>query len=144
MVISASAIPAEMPARPPEAPAAAMPVKAFTIPIVVPSRPTNGAVAPTVASTPRPRLNSASVISIWRSTARSAELMSAEVMVARSWIRGFTSPSAPPSTRATWLFWFFSDRAIACSRFSSWMARENSGANFRVACWLLLDLDQLR
>ena len=64
VVISASAIPAEMPARPPDAPAAAMPVKAFTIPIVVPSRPTNGAVAPTVASTPRPRLNSDSVISI--------------------------------------------------------------------------------
>ena len=33
-----------------------MPVKALTIPIVVPSRPTNGAVAPTVASTPEAAL----------------------------------------------------------------------------------------
>ena len=56
VVMSASATPAEIAERPPE-PDAAMPVKAFTIPIVVPSRPTNGAVAPTVASTPRPRFS---------------------------------------------------------------------------------------
>ena len=110
-----------------------MPVKAFTIPIVVPRRPTNGAVAPTVASMPVPRLNSASTISIWRSTARSAELMSAAVMVARSRSSGFTSASASPSTRETWLFLFFSAREIAWSRFSSWMARENCGANLRVS-----------
>ena len=102
-----------------------MPVKAFTIPIVVPRRPTNGAVEPTVARSPVPRLNSESTISIWRSTARSAELMSAAVMVARSRSRGFTSARASPRTRETWLFLFFSAREMAWSRFSSWMAREN-------------------
>ena len=56
-----------------------MPWKAFTMPIVVPSRPTNGAVAPVVASTARPRFISTSCMSISRSTARSAELMSATV-----------------------------------------------------------------
>ena len=55
VVMSASAIPAEMPARPPDAPCAAMPAKAFTIPIVVPSRPTNGAVEPTVRQHARGR-----------------------------------------------------------------------------------------
>ncbi len=53
------------------------------------------------------------MISIWRSTARSAELMSAAVMVARSRSSGFTSASAPPSTRATWLVLFFSASAMA-------------------------------
>jgi hypothetical protein len=61
-----------------------MPVNEFTMPIVVPSRPTNGAVEPTVARTPMPRFSSAWRISICRSTARSAELMSAEVTVERS------------------------------------------------------------
>ena len=96
-----------------------MPTNAFTMPIVVPSRPTNGAVEPTVPRTPSPRLNSESTISICRSTARSAELMSAAVMVARSRSSGFTSASASPSTRETWLFLFFSAREMAWSRFSS-------------------------
>ena len=113
-----------------------MPVKAFTMPMVVPSRPTNGAVEPTVARMPVPRLNSASTISIWRSTARSAELMSAAMMVARSRSSGFTSASASPSTRETWLFLFFSAREMAWSRFSSWIAREKSGANLRVSRWV--------
>ncbi len=78
VVMSASAIPAEIAPRPP-APDTAMPWKAFTMPIVVPSRPTNGAVAPTVASTARPRFSSEMMISMLRSTARSAELMSATV-----------------------------------------------------------------
>jgi hypothetical protein len=77
-----------------------MPVKAFTMPIVVPRRPTNGAVEPTVASTPRPRFWSTIVISISRSTARSAELMSATV-TEPSVMSGLTSSSALPSTRAT-------------------------------------------
>jgi hypothetical protein len=59
--------------------------------------------------------------------------MSAAVMVARSRNSGFTSASASPSTRETWLFLFFSARVMAWSRFSSWMARENWGANFRVS-----------
>ncbi len=99
VVMSASATPAEMAPMPP-APLAAMPTNALTIPIVVPSRPTNGAVAPTVASTPRPRLSSTIVISISRSTARSAELMSATVTLP-SWISGLISERALPSTRAT-------------------------------------------
>ena len=103
MVMSASAIPPAMPARPPAFPPAVIALNAVTMPIVVPSRPTNGAVEPTVARMPRPRLNSESTISICRSTARSAELMSAAVMVARSRSSGFTSCSAPPRTRATWL-----------------------------------------
>ena len=74
-----------------------MPVNEFTMPIVVPSSPTNGAVAPTVASTPRPRFSLVISISMLRSTARSAELMSATV-TEPSAISGFTSPSAPPST----------------------------------------------
>ena len=77
-----------------------MPVNAFTIPIVVPSSPTNGAVAPTVASTARPRFRLVISRSMLRSTARSAELMSATV-TEPSWMRGLTSPSAPPSTSAT-------------------------------------------
>jgi hypothetical protein len=32
---------------------------------------------------------------------------------------------------------------MARSRFSSWMARENSGANFRVAVWLRMMLMSL-
>ena len=51
----------------------------FTTPIVVPSSPTNGAVAPTVASTARPRFRFVSSRSMLRSTARSAELMSPTV-----------------------------------------------------------------
>ncbi len=133
MVISASEIPFEMPARPPEVPPALIAANDCTIPIVVPSSPTNGAVEPTVARMPRPRLNSESTISIWRSTARSAELMSAAVIVARSRSNGFTSWSAPPSTRETWLPWFFSESVMAWSSCSSWMARENWGANLRVA-----------
>jgi hypothetical protein len=62
---------------------------------------------------PMPRLKSARVMSICRSTARSAELMSAAVIVARSRSSGFTSANASPTTRATWLFLFFSARAIA-------------------------------
>src|SRR6266571_4673843 len=137
VVMSASAIPAEMPARPPEALWAAMPTNAFTIPIVVPRRPTNGAVEPTVPSTPSPRLNSASTISIWRSTARSAELMSAAVMVARSRSSGFTSDSASPSTRATCDSFCFSASLMAASICSSCRKRENSGANFFVS-WIAL------
>ena len=64
--------------------------------------------------------------------------MSAEVMVARSRSSGFTSPSAPPSTRATWPILFFSASEMAWSRFSSWIARENCGANRRVAASLRL------
>jgi hypothetical protein len=70
------------------------------MPIVVPSSPTNGAVAPVVARNARPRFSSVMIKSMLRSMARSAELMSATV-TEPSWIRGFTSPSAPPSTRAT-------------------------------------------
>jgi len=101
VAISASEIPAETPLRPPDAPAEAMAVNEVTIPIVVPSRPTNGAVEPTVASMGVPRLNWDSTIIICRSMARSAELMSADVIVARSRSNGFTSVSAPPSTFAT-------------------------------------------
>ena len=108
-----------MPASPPDAPPADMAVKALTIPMQVPSRPTNGAVAPTVAIKPRPRLKSDRVMSISRSTARSAELISAAVIVARSRRRGFTSCSAPPSTLARWLFMFFSARPMAWSSCSS-------------------------
>ena len=71
-------MPAPIAARPPE-PDAAMPVNAFTIPIVVPSNPTNGAVEPTVASTARPRFRFVSSSSMLRSIARSAELMSPTV-----------------------------------------------------------------
>ena len=59
-------------------------------------------------------------------------------MVARSRSSGFTSASASPSTRETWLFLFFSASAMAWSRFSSWIARENCGANFRVSASLRL------
>ena len=67
-----------------------MPVKAFTIPIVVPSNPTNGAVEPTVAMTPMPRLKSASVMSI-HARRRAPPIDVAEVIVARSESSGFTS-----------------------------------------------------
>src|SRR6266853_1188858 len=46
VVISASAMPADTEASDPPPPDAAIPVNAFTIPMTVPSRPTNGAVAP--------------------------------------------------------------------------------------------------
>src|SRR5262245_23286401 len=131
--MSASEIPpATAPSEPPP-PDAIMLEKAFTIPIVVPSRPTNGAVAPIVARMPRPRFSSATMISIWRSTARSAELMSAAVIVARSRSNGLTSARASPSTRATWLFLVFSASAIAASRCSSWRKRENSGTKRTVS-----------
>src|SRR3989442_9504596 len=133
VVMRASAIPADTDASEPPPPDAAMPVKAFTIPITVPSSPTNGAVEPIVARMPRPRFSSATMISIWRSTARSAELMSAAVMVARSRSSGFTSESASPSTRATWLRFVFSASAIALSRFSSCRKRENSGTKRTVS-----------
>src|SRR2546430_10561785 len=53
VVMSASAIPDDTEASEPPPPDAAMPVKAFTIPITVPSSPTNGAVEPVVARMPR-------------------------------------------------------------------------------------------
>src|ERR1043165_7951424 len=62
--------------------------------------------------------------------------MSATVTVAWSERSGFTSASASPSTRETWETLFFSARRMAFSSEPSWMARENSGANFRVAAWL--------
>ena len=135
VVINASAIPEETDASDPPPPDAAMPVNALTIPITVPSRPTNGAVEPVVARMPRPRFSSADTIRISRSTARSTELMSAAVMVARSRSSGFTSESASPTTRATWLFFCFSAMRIAPSSCSSCRKRENSGANFRVSRW---------
>src|SRR5213078_2814445 len=70
VVIRASAIPADTAPSDPPPPDAAMPVNAFTIPITVPSRPTNGAVDPVVARMPRPRFSSADTIRISRSTAR--------------------------------------------------------------------------
>ena len=54
----------------------------------------NGAVAPVVARIPSPRFSSDVMISICRSTARSAELMSPAVIVARSRSSGFT-PTRP-------------------------------------------------
>src|SRR6267378_4254919 len=50
VVISASATPPVIAARDPEPPDADMPWNAVTIPIVVPSSPTNGAVAPVVSA----------------------------------------------------------------------------------------------
>ncbi len=70
---------------------------------------------------------------ISRSTARSTELMSAAVIVARSRSSGFTSERASPTTRATWLFFCRSASLIAPSSCSSCRKRENSGANFRVS-----------
>src|SRR6266568_3042048 len=104
VVTSASATPPVIACSDWPPPEAAMPWNAFTTPNTVPSRPTNGAVAPVVARIERPRLSSEVRISICRSTARSAELMSPAVMVARSRSSGFTSFNASPSTRATWLF----------------------------------------
>src|ERR1043165_9312259 len=72
VVMRASAIPPPIAARPPE-PDCAIPVNEFTTPIVVPSSPTNGAVAPTVASTARPRFRFVISRSMLRSTARAAE-----------------------------------------------------------------------
>ena len=43
------------------------------MPITVPSRPTNGAVEPTVASTPRPRLRLCTSRCAWRSSARATD-----------------------------------------------------------------------
>src|SRR5881296_3051155 len=94
---------------------------------------TTGSTAPVVARMPRPRFSSADTIRISRSTARSTELMSAAVMVARSRSSGFTSESASPTTRATWLFFCFSASLIAPSSCSSCRKRENSGANRRVS-----------
>src|SRR5213595_989093 len=70
VVINASAIPADTEASEPPPPDAAIPVKAFTMPITVPSSPTNGAVEPVVARMPRPRFSSAATMRISRSTAR--------------------------------------------------------------------------
>ena len=69
VVTSASAMPAETEPRPPE-PVAAMAWKAVMMPATVPSRPTNGAVEPMVASEPRPRRMSVTVRSVLRSMAR--------------------------------------------------------------------------
>src|SRR5437879_5884290 len=77
VVIKASAMPADTAPSEPPPPDAAMPVNAFTMPITVPSSPTNGAVEPVVARIPRPRFSSADTMRISRSTARSTELMSA-------------------------------------------------------------------
>ena len=57
MVTSASAIPAETAAIPPE-PVSAMPVKALMMPMTVPNRPMNGAVVAMVARLPVPFLKS--------------------------------------------------------------------------------------
>src|ERR1041385_4690731 len=76
-------------------------------------RATITAVEPVVARMPSPRFSSAETIRISRSTARSTELMSAAVMVARSRSNGLTSESASPTTRATWLFFCFSASLIA-------------------------------
>src|SRR2546421_127543 len=113
-----------------------MAAKEFTIPIVVPSSPTNGAVAPTVARMPSPRLRSVIVISISRSTARSAELMSPTV-TDPSWISGRISVRAPPSTRATCDFLYLSASVTASARLSSSRNCENSGANLRVSACAL-------
>ncbi len=55
VVTSASAMPADTVPRPPE-PDCAIDWKELTMPITVPSRPTKGAVEPTVASTPEAAL----------------------------------------------------------------------------------------
>ena len=65
VVRSASAIPAETEAIPP--PDLAMPSNARMMPMTVPNRPTNGAVAPMVARTPRFSFSSATVIMAVRS-----------------------------------------------------------------------------
>ena len=57
---SASEIPAETAPRPPE-PVAAMPWNAVMMPTTVPSSPTNGAVAPMVASEETPFFRSLAV-----------------------------------------------------------------------------------
>src|SRR3989449_5947869 len=133
VVTSASATPPVIACSDWPPPEAAMPWKALTTPNTVPSSPTNGAVAPVVARIDRPRFSSEVMMSICRSTARSAELMSPAVMVARSRSSGFTSASASPSTRATWLFLLFSASLIAESSCSSCSERENSGPNLRVS-----------
>ena len=102
MVISASAIPPAMPARPPDAPGGHG-SNASTIPMVVPSRPTNGAVEPTVARMPRPRLKSESSMQhlpLDRPLGRVDVGRGDGGPVAE---QGLHFRSAPPSTRATWL-----------------------------------------
>ena len=71
-------------------------------------------------------------MSISRSTARSAELMSATV-TEPSWMSGLISVSAPPRTRATCDFLYFSASLMASARLSSSRNCENSGANLRVS-----------
>ena len=72
MVISASPTPPATASMPPP-PVAAMPMNELVMPIVVPRRPTNGAVAPMVASAERWRFNSEAMASCWRVTVRSAD-----------------------------------------------------------------------
>ena len=50
-----------------------------------------------------------------------------------SWMRGFTSPRAPPRTRATCDFLYDSASLIASVRLSSSRNCENSGANLIVS-----------
>ena len=73
MVISASPTPPATASSPPP-PVVAMPMKELVMPMVVPRSPTNGAVAPMVASAERWRLSSAAMASCWRVTVRSADL----------------------------------------------------------------------
>ncbi len=71
VVTSASAIPVDTAAMPPE-PVRAMPLNALMMPMTVPKRPMNGAVVPIVARPESPFFMSAVVMSASRSIARSA------------------------------------------------------------------------
>ena len=99
MVISASAMPAEMAAMPPD-PVRAMPEKALMIPKVVPKRPTKGAVAPMVARPERPRFRSARLTAVARWIARLAASTAASLSrsdLARS-PAGTATPAGPTTS----------------------------------------------
>src|SRR4051812_3628916 len=134
VAISASAIPPDTASRP--APLSPMPMKARTMPRVVPSSPTKGAVAPMVASRPMPLFRSLASRICSRSTDRSQETIAAPAARGSS-SRGATSRSDSPSTRATCEPGYWSAAASASGMLSFSSACEKTGANARVALAIL-------
>ncbi len=137
-MISASAMPAEMAAIPPE-PVSAMPENALMIPKVVPKRPTKGAVAPMVARPERPRLRSARLTAVARWMARlaasTAPSRSRSASPVSTWYCHSCSPGF--STFARWdsLYCLPSETSIASLILPCFRKRATSGAYLR-DCWV--------
>ncbi len=122
VVISASAMPAEIAAMPPD-PVSAMPEKALMMPKVVPNRPTKGAVAPIVARPESPRFRSARFTAVARWIAR----LAASTAASRS------RSTSPVST------WYCHSCRPGFSTLARWLSLYCLPSETLIASWILFD-----